>query len=148
MSGPSIGGGPGRAVQNGAMSSANTARVTQEPSEGDLAVGRATSQAAGSQRRRRPRAPRRRRNRRQSFAATTEDGPTHDMDRRPSPNRNLLDVPSASQSRMYTLGRTGLDRSSTSVDSEAFLDHRYAGLWSLGNVTTDADQNLIGISKP
>lgn len=78
--------------------------------------------ASGAAKKRKHRGGKKRRNRRQSFAAPADEPPTEDMTtERPS----LLNAPSSSsRSNFYRLGQ--VNRSNTSLESEALLDHRYA----------------------
>ncbi len=79
----------------------------------------------GARRKRTRRGGRNKRNRRQSFATPSEDAGTVDPSRS---NHDLLDVPGSSTARppLYKLGQSGgRNFSSTSLDSQALLDHRY-----------------------
>lgn len=90
----------------------NTATSSANPNE-------PPSESSGKPKKKRPRGGKnRRKTRRQSFAAPSESNP--DIDERPS----LLDAPrtSAQDSSFYRL-KTG-NRSNTSLESEALLDHR------------------------
>ena len=86
----------------------------------------ADEQLAGPQKKRRHRT-RKRRARRQSFAAPDEEA-DHDATLRSDPNPDLLDVPGPSRPNFYRLGQSGRNLSSTSLESEALLDHRYGSV--------------------
>lgn len=102
---------------------------SQQPMEAQTSTNAAPAdqgeQPAASRRKRNHRGGKKKRNRRQSFAAPSDDTNTADPARS---NRDLLDVPSSSTARppFYRLGQSGgRNLSSTSLDSEALLDHRY-----------------------
>ena len=102
---------------------------SQQPTEAQTTSNVASAdqgeQPAASRRKRTHRGGKKKRNRRQSFAAPSGDTSTGEPSRS---NRDLLDVPSSSTARpqFYRLGQSGgRNLSSTSLDSEALLDHRY-----------------------
>ncbi|KAI9886223.1 MAG: DNA-directed DNA polymerase [Watsoniomyces obsoletus] len=80
--------------------------------------------ARRGRRERRPRVGRRRRNRRHSFAASTDDGVPHEASLGPATSQGIYHERGPPTSTLYTLGSRGANRSNTSLDSEALLDHR------------------------
>lgn len=115
-------------TQPGANSSTGQSG-SQQPTEAQKASDAAptdqSEQPAASRRKRTHRGGKKKRNRRQSFAAPSDTTTTADPARS---NHDLLDVPTSSTARppFYRLGQSGgRNLSSTSLDSEALLDHRY-----------------------
>lgn len=80
----------------------------------------------GGKKKKRHRAGKKKRNRRQSFAAPSDDSTLTEL----QTNRTMVDAPSLEQSTvanksLFRLGHSRGNLSSTSLDSEALLDHRY-----------------------
>ncbi len=110
---------------NPSTSQSGTQQPTDAQNISNAAPADQGEQPAASRRKRTHRGGKKKRNRRQSFAAPLDDTSTADPAR---PNRDLLDVPGSSTTRppFYKLGQSGgRNLSSTSLDSEALLDHRY-----------------------
>jgi len=110
---------------NPSTSQSGTQQPTDAQNISNAAPADQGEQPAASRRKRTHRGGKKKRNRRQSFAAPLDDTSTADPAR---PNHDLLDVPGSSTTRppFYKVGQSGgRNLSSTSLDSEALLDHRY-----------------------
>ncbi|KAI9720671.1 MAG: hypothetical protein M1812_002851 [Candelaria pacifica] len=113
----------------GSSSTANSSSNQRGPdsSQGSQAntaqqAGQQPSQTAtGSKKRKNHRSGRKKRNRRQSFAPSIENGEGVAIEST-RPNDNLRDIEESEDARPSFYGRANL--SSTSLDSEALLDHR------------------------
>ena len=124
---------------------------SQQPAEAQTTSTAASADQgelpAASRRKRTHRGGKKKRNRRQSFAAPSDDTNTTAPTRS---NRDLLDVPSSSTARppFYTLGQSGgRNLSSTSLDSEALLDHRYGCCDLATPIMTMESLLILGLSK-
>lgn len=96
-------------------------------------------QAPATRRRKNHRAGKKRKNRRQSFATPGDEAGRADSARA---NHDLLDASNAATARppFYRLGQSG-GISSTSLDSQGLLDHRWVGLVpATSNESIEADQ--------
>jgi len=110
---------------NSSTSQSRTQQPTEAQTTSNSGPAEQGEQPAASRRKRTHRGGKKKRNRRQSFAAPADDTNTVNPARA---NQDLLDVPSSSTARppFYKLGQSGgRNLSSTSLDSEALLDHRY-----------------------
>lgn len=84
-----------------------------------------TTSEAGKKKKRH-RAGKKKRNRRQSFAAPSEDSALTELQaNRPVAEASNLQQPLMANRSLYRLGNQGGNLSSTSLDSEALLDHRF-----------------------
>ncbi|KAI9686310.1 MAG: CorA metal ion transporter [Bogoriella megaspora] len=92
-----------------------------------------SSSAETPSKKRKHRGGKKRRNRRQSFAAPSEGTDVSDMaHERPS----LLDAPPPDSAARSSLYRLGQNNSSTSLDSDVLLDHRYGDIQFLNSSTS------------
>ncbi|KAI9673913.1 MAG: CorA metal ion transporter [Caeruleum heppii] len=91
-------------------SSTKVAATTDQPGD----------QGNEAQKKKRHRGTRHKRNRRQSFAVPAEDG----LQERSQSTNDVRDPATSSRPGFYRLGQSGVNLSSTSLESEALLDHR------------------------
>ncbi|KAL9617669.1 MAG: hypothetical protein Q9160_007544 [Pyrenula sp. 1 TL-2023] len=85
----------------------------------------AVTTSEGGKKKKRHRAGKKKRNRRQSFAAPSEDSALTELQaNRPVAEASNLQQPLMANKSLYRLGNAGGNLSSTSLDSEALLDHR------------------------